>query len=118
MHSETNISRVVPLLAALLAAAPATVHAQQPAAAPAPAAQSPGTDSSLLGHIAVMARQKAIQLAAGQPAPPPAALTQYREALGDIDRGDLAGAAPELAAVLARAPRNPQFRGDLAYVYA
>ncbi len=65
-----------------------------------------------------MARQKATQLTAGQPAPPPATVAQYREALSDIDRGDLRAAAAGLSAALARAPRNAQFRGDLAYVYA
>src|SRR5437868_2043725 len=75
-------------------------------------------DAAVIGHVAAMARQKTTQLQAGTPAASSASNAQYREALSDIERGDLPVAATELTAALARAQQNPMFRGDLAYVYA
>ena len=79
-------------------------------------AQQPAADTALMRHIAVQARQRDASL--GTPAAPAPAQAQYREALADIERGDLPIASTELTAALQRARNNALFLGDRAYVYA
>ena len=97
------------VLCAAAAAFPALAAAQQAVAVP---------DSVVLEHIAAQARQRATVVMAGGAAPNANSATQYREALADIQRGDLNAAATGLTAALARARDNGLYRGDLAYVYA
>jgi tetratricopeptide (TPR) repeat protein len=83
------------------------------------AAQLPAAlDTTFVRHVGEMARQRAAQLAV-PPAQPenPRVAQQYREALTDIDRGAWADALTTLLAVIQRAPNNPMYRGDVAYVH-
>ncbi len=89
-----------------------------PALPAAATAQLAAGDSSLIAYVSRMARQRAAQLSTGAPPTNAASLAQYREALADMERGNLTIAAAELTAALQRAPQNALFRGDRAYVYA
>src|SRR5437868_4215035 len=97
MHSATTIRRAAAIIGIVLAAHPVSIAAQQ---------QRPALDTNLMAHVARKARQKTTELQAGAPAPNPAAAAQYREALSDIERGDLNVAATELTAALQRAQQN------------
>ena len=108
-QSRTHIRLAV--LAAITLVLPAVARAQA-------AATLSSADSALLAHIAVMARQRSTALLGDRAAGNAASAATYREALADIDRGELATAATELTAALARARDNALYRGDLAYVYA
>ena len=108
-HSRTHIR--VAVMAAMTLVLPAFAYAQA-------AATLSSADSALLAHVAVMARQRSTALLGDRAAGNAASAATYREALADIDRGELATAATALTAALARARDNALYRGDLAYVYA
>src|SRR4051812_41838283 len=109
-HSTTPFARIA-AAAVLPLVLPAVLASQQ-----APATLS-SSDSVLLTHVAVMARQRSTALLGDRASANASSANQYREALADVDRGDLSTAATELTAALARARDNALYRGDLAFVY-
>ena len=96
-------------LLALSAAAPRLAAAQQDSAA--------ANDTTLLGHAARMARTKYAQIV-GPTGLTDAGTAMYRNAQSDIAAGNWGDAALSLTAALQRAPRNPLYRGDLAFMVA
>ena len=92
----------------------------------APAAQGQGparytlqpSDTVIFSSIATNARNKAVELNAARPADNPRAVTQYRQALGMLERGQFDSADASLQAVIIRAPGNALYVGDMAYAQA
>jgi Tfp pilus assembly protein PilF len=96
-------------LLAFAAVVPGPAAAQQDTAA--------ANDTTLLGHAARMARAKHAQIIG------PAGLTDagsnlYRNAQADMATAEWGDAALALTAALSRAPRNPLYRGELAFMVA
>lgn len=108
MHRDRRLPILVTLLAVSAAVPRPAVAQQDTAAAP---------DTTLLAHAARMARTKFAEIVG------PSGLTDqgtalYRSAQGDMASGSWGDAALELTAALRRAPRNPLYRGDLAFMVA
>lgn len=83
----------------------------------AQAQSSVSADTSWLASIALNARTRANQLAAGQ-RPDARAEAQYNEAIAELERGAWSDASITLQAALQRARTNARYRGDLAYALA
>jgi Flp pilus assembly protein TadD len=90
--------------------APAT-----PATPATPAVQAAPGDTALWSLIGRSARAKTTELNPTTPAVNARVVTQYRDALSDIEAGRYGDALLTLQAVIQRAPQNPLYHGDLAY---
>ena len=91
------------------------VLAQTP---PAAAAARPPVDTAFWSHIGTSARAKAVELLGTRQETNRNVVTQYREALAQMERGQWDSANTQLQAILIRAQTNPVYQGDFAYTLA
>jgi Flp pilus assembly protein TadD len=108
LHSVRRLALV------FLAGASAAPALAQQAAAPAVVPAAAG-DTALWSLVGRSARAKTTDLHPTTPPENARVVSQYREALGDIEGGRYGDALLTLQAVIQRAPQNALYHGDLAY---